>query len=411
MLFNYPATTQVQNLRYARIGCNPTMVKTGLDVLLSHKKALPSGRRIALLANPSSVNSSYQFIVDRFLSEKSWEVKALWGPEHGLRGEMQDQEFCETFPDPKSGLPVYSLYGQNLKPTPEMMREIDLVVFDMQDVGARYYTFIYTLSYVMEACMEHQKEVAVLDRPNPINGVDVEGPVLEPGYESFVGRFPIPVRHGMTLGELAFYFHQEFQLNCRLEVIEMEGWNRNSFFEETGLPWVLPSPNMPTADTAVVYPGMCLFEATNVSEGRGTTRPFEIFGAPWIDPEKFCRSLERFELKGVVFRRLYFRPTFNKFHNQLCGGAQMHVTDRRLFQPVKTALCILFVLLRDYAKEFRWKDPPYEFVMDRLPIDILWGNSWIREDLENGVAPNDIERKWQNGLAAFLKVREKYLLY
>src|SRR5919106_4263866 len=324
------------------------MVKTGLDVLLSHKRALPSGKRIALLANPSSVDSSYQFIVDRFLSEKGWEVKALWGPEHGLRGEMQDQELCDAFQDPKTGLPVYSLYGQNLKPTPEMMQEIDLVVFDMQDVGARYYTFIYTLSYVMEACMEHQKEVVVLDRPNPINGSDVEGPVLEPGYESFVGRYPIPIRHGMTVGELALYFHHEFQLNCRLEVIEMEGWSRNSFFEETGLPWIMPSPNIPTVDAAVVYPGMCLFEATNVSEGRGTTRPFEIFGAPWIDAEKFCRSLEAFELKGVTFRPLYFRPTFNKFHKQLCGGAQMHVTDRRLFRPVKTALTILFVLLRDH---------------------------------------------------------------
>jgi uncharacterized protein YbbC (DUF1343 family) len=387
------------------------MVKTGLDVLLTHKKGLPARKRIALLANPSSVDSSYQFIVDRFLSEKSWEVKALWGPEHGLRGEMQDQEFCDVFQDPKTGLPVYSLYGQNLKPTPEMMQDIDLVVFDMQDIGARYYTFIYTLSYVMEACMEHQKEVMVLDRPNPINGFDVEGPVLEQGYQSFVGRYPISIRHGMTLGELAFYFHQELHLNCRLEVIEMEGWNRNSFFEETALPWVMPSPNIPTVDTAVVYPGMCLFEATNVSEGRGTTRPFEIFGAPWIDPEKFCRSLEAFELKGVTFRPLYFRPTFNKFHNQLCGGAQMHVTDRQLFRPVKTALSILFVLLRDYAKEFRWKDPPYEFVTDRLPIDILWGNSWIREDLEKGISPNEIEQKWQNGLAAFLKIREKYLLY
>ena len=387
------------------------MVKTGLDVLLAHKKALPSGKRIALLANPSSVDSHYQFIVDRFLSEKSWEVKALWGPEHGLRGEMQDQELCEAFRDPRTGLPVHSLYGQNLKPTPEMMQEIDLVVFDMQDVGARYYTFIYTLSYVMEACMEHQKEVVVLDRPNPINGVDVEGPVLDPGYESFVGRYPISIRHGMTIGELAFYFHQEFHLNCRLEVIEMEGWDRKSFFEETGLPWILPSPNMPTVDAAVVYPGMCLFEATNVSEGRGTTRPFEFFGAPWIDPEKFCRSMEAFELKGVIFRPVYFRPTSNKFQRQLCGGAQMHVTDRRSFLPVKTALCILFVLLRDYAKEFRWKDPPYEFETERLPIDILWGNSWIREDLEKGVAPNDMEAKWQDRLAAFLKIREKYLLY
>lgn len=387
------------------------MVQTGLDVLFKDRKNLLVGKRIALLANPSSIDSSYRFIVDRFASEKNWQMVALWGPEHGLRGEMQDQEWCDTFLDPKTNLPVYSLYGNNLKPTPEMMRDIDVVVFDMQDVGSRYYTFIYTLSYVMEACSEHQKEVVVLDRPNPINGIDLEGPVLEPGYESFVGRYPMPIRHAMTIGELAFYFQREFGLNCRMNVMEMQGWKRDMFYEGTGLPWVMPSPNMPTVDTAIVYPGMCLFEGTNVSEGRGTTRPFEIFGAPWIDPEKLCAALVSFQLPGVQFRPLYFRPTFNKFHNQLCGGAQMHVTDRRSFQPVKTALCLMHILLRDHANDFRWKDPPYEFVTDRLPIDILWGNSWIREDLEKGVQPDEIERKWQSGVQAFAPIREKHLLY
>ena len=387
------------------------MVQTGLDLLLSHRKNVLTGKRIALLANPSSIDSHYRFIVDSLIAEKSWNVVALWGPEHGLRGEMQDQEYCDAFQDPATGLPVYSLYGNQLKPTPDMMKDIDVVVFDMMDVGSRYYTFIYTLSYVMEACMEHHKEVVVLDRPNPINGMDVEGPVLEQGYESFVGRYPIPIRHGMTIGELAFYFHHEQSLKCRLEVIEMQGWKRDQFFEETGLPWVLPSPNMPTVDAAMVYPGMCLFEATNVSEGRGTTRPFEIFGAPWIQPDAFAAALEAFALPGVHFRALYFRPTFNKFHRQLCGGLQMHVTDRKKFQPVKTALCLLHVLLRDYADDFRWKDPPYEFVTDRLPIDILWGNAWIREDLEKGIVPDAIEQKWQPRLDAFRKIREKYLLY
>ena len=387
------------------------MVQTGLDVLLSHRKNVLSGKRIALLANPSSIDSHYRFIVDCFIAEKNWNLVALWGPEHGLRGEMQDQEYCDAFHDAKTGLPVYSLYGNQLKPSAEMMRDIDVVVFDMQDVGSRYYTFIYTLSYVMEACLEHHKEVVVLDRPNPINGVDLEGPVLEHGYESFVGRYQIPIRHGMTIGELAFYFHHEEGLKCRLEVIEMEGWRRESFFEKTGLPWVLPSPNMPTVDAAMVYPGMCLFEATNVSEGRGTTRPFEIFGAPWIQPDQFCEAMEAFRLPGVRFRALYFRPTFNKFQRELCGGLQMHVTDRAAFRPVKTALCLLHVLLRNHRDHFRWKDPPYEFVYDRLPIDILWGNSWIREDLEKEVAPDAIESKWLNGLEAFTKIREKYLLY
>jgi len=387
------------------------MVQTGLDVLLSHRKNVLSGKRIALLANPSSIDSRYRFIVDCFTAEKSWKLVALWGPEHGLRGEMQDQEYCDAFQDAKTGLPVYSLYGNQLKPSAEMMCEIDAVVFDMQDVGSRYYTFIYTLSYVMEACLESQKEVVVLDRPNPINGVDVEGPVLEKGFESFVGRYPIPTRHGMTIGELAFYFHHEAGLKCRTEVIEMDGWRRKEFFEQTGLPWVLPSPNMPAVDTAIVYPGMCLFEGTHVSEGCGTTRPFEIFGAPWIQPDQFCAAMESFGLPGVRFRALYFRPTFNKFERQLCGGLQMHVTDRKTFQPVKTALSLLHVLMRDYPQDFRWKDPPYEFVTDRLPIDILWGNSWIREDLEKGTAPDAIESKWQAGLHAFHKVREKYLLY
>jgi uncharacterized protein YbbC (DUF1343 family) len=387
------------------------MVQTGLDVLLSHRKNVLTGKRIALLANPSSIDSRYRLIVDCLIAEKNWNVVALWGPEHGLRGEMQDQEYCDAFQDPKTGLPVYSLYGNQLKPSAEMMRDIDVVVFDMQDVGSRYYTFIYTLSYVMEACMEHHKEVIVLDRPNPINGADIEGPVLEQGYESFVGRYRIPIRHGMTIGELAFYFHHEQGLNCRLEVIKMEGWQRQDFFEQTGLPWVLPSPNMPTVDTAIVYPGMCLFEGTNVSEGRGTTRPFEIFGAPWIQPDKFCEAMESFHLPGVQFRALYFRPTFNKFQHQLCGGLQMHVTDRIKFRPVKTALCLLHVLLREHSDDFLWKDPPYEFVTDRLPIDILWGNSWIREDLEKGIAPDAIESKWQVELESFLKIREKYLLY
>ena len=293
-----------------------------------------------------------------------------------------------------------------------MLEGVDAIVFNMQDVGSRYYTFIYTLSYIMEACSKLGIEVVVLDRPNPINGISTEGPVLEPGYESFVGRYPIPIRHGMTVGELALLFNQEFQLNCSLEVVAMENWKREQFFEDTGLPWVIPSPNMPTVDTtAIVYPGMCLFEATNVSEGRGTTRPFEIFGAPWIDPDAFCRSMKAFELKGVEFRPLYFRPTFDKFKQELCGGAQMHITDRRRFHPVRTALCILSVLTKDNADSFQWKQPPYEFVHDRLPIDILFGNSWIREYLDKGVEAQAIEDTWSASLAAFNRIRAKYLLY
>lgn len=387
------------------------MVKTGLDVLFERQKKLLGGKRIAVAANPSAISSNFHFIVDLFLQEKSWKVVSLFGPEHGIRGEMQDQELSSSFQDPRTGLPVHSLYGKHLKPEPEMLEGIDTIVFDIQDVGSRYYTFIYTLSYIMDACGKLGIEVVVLDRPNPINGISTEGPVLETGYESFVGRYPIPIRHGMTVGELALLFNQEFQLNCSLEVVAMENWKREQFFEDTGLPWVFPSPNMPTVDTAIVYPGMCLLEGTNVSEGRGTTRPFEIFGAPWIDPDAFCRSMESFQLKGLYFRPLYFRPTFNKYKQELCGGAQMHITDRRQFHPVRAALCILSVLTKENADSFQWKEPPYEFVYDRLPIDILFGNSWCREYLEKGVAPQAIEKTWSASLDSFNRNRAKYLLY
>lgn len=386
------------------------MVSTGLDVLMK-RKAILAGRKIGLVANPSSVDSKVQFILDSFLQEKSWQLTALFGPEHGLRAELQAEEWSSEFKDSVTGLPVYSLYGERLKPEPEMLDNVDTIVFDMQDVGSRYYTFIYTLSYIMEACINREIEVVVLDRPNPINGVDVEGPVLEKGYESFVGRYPIPTRHGMTIGELALLFKNEFGINCKLQIISMEDWKRGSYFEETKLPWVLPSPNMPTVDTAIVYPGQCLLEGTNMSEGRGTTRPFEIFGAPWIDPQALVSGLSAYQLSGVTFRPLYFQPTFSKHAGELCGGAQIHVIDRRQFKPVKMTLCLLHWLIQTYRDKFRWKDPPYEYVTDRLPIDILFGNSWIREELEKGTHPDDIEKRWQSDLQTFLPLRNKYLLY
>jgi uncharacterized protein YbbC (DUF1343 family) len=386
------------------------MVLTGLDVLMQQKDVL-KGRRIGLVANPSSVNSQTEFILDLFLREKSWQVTTLFGPEHGLRGEVQAEEWSYDFKEPTSGLPVFSLYGKKLKPEDQMLNDVDTLVFDIQDVGSRYYTFIYTLSYIMESCADKDIEVVVLDRPNPINGLDVEGPVLEKGYESFVGRFPIPIRHGMTVGEIALLFQKEFGIGCSLRIISMQGWQRKFRFHETGLPWVLPSPNMPTPDTALVYPGMCLLEGTNISEGRGTTKPFEIFGAPWIDPYKLCKGLAQFNLPGVKFRPLYFLPTFNKYAGELCGGAQIHVTSSEKYQPVKMTLCLLSYLLQECHDLFKWKDPPYEFVHDRLPIDILFGNSWIRESLEKGVNPDEIEKRWQSGLQNFSNVRQKYLLY
>jgi uncharacterized protein YbbC (DUF1343 family) len=387
------------------------MVKSGLDVFLQRHKNLLFGKRIAIVANPSSINSEYQSIVDVFYAEKRWQLAALFGPEHGLRGEMQDQELCETYRDSLTNLPVFSLYGQHLKPEPRMLENIDAVVFDMQDVGSRYYTFIYTLSYVMEVCGSREIPVFVLDRPNPINGVDVEGPVLEAGYESFVGRFPIPIRHGMTIGELALFFRHECGIDCSVEVIRSDGWRRSDFFDQTGLPWVLPSPNMPTPDTALVYPGMCLLEGTNVSEGRGTTRPFEIFGAPWIHPYLLVEKMREFNLDGVTLRPLYFKPTFNKFKGELCGGAQIHVTDQKIFRPVKFGLSLIALLRQEFGDNFQWKNPPYEFVTDRMPIDILLGNSWIRKELEAGIDPDRIEGMWQNRLNDFSRKRQDHLLY
>lgn len=387
------------------------MVETGLDVLFAHHKRLLAGKRIGLLANPSAVDSRLRFIVDSFAAENSWKLTALFGPEHGLRADKQDQELCGESTDQRTGLPVFSLYGDRLRPTTEMLKDLDALIFDIQDVGSRYYTFIYTLSHIMEACHGLPVQVVVLDRPNPINGIDTEGPVLEPGYESFVGRFPIPIRHAMTVGELALYFHKEIGIECNLEVIKMEGWQRGNFFDQTGLPWVLPSPNMPTVDTALVYPGMCLLEGTNVSEGRGTTRPFEIFGAPWIDPDTLCDAMKQHALPGVVLRPMHFTPTFNKYRGELCGGAQLHVTDRSSYRPVKTALCLLSSLLQLSPGHFRWKEPPYEFVHDRLPIDILFGSSRVREQLEKGTPPGRIEAGWASDLENFKRIREKYLLY
>jgi uncharacterized protein YbbC (DUF1343 family) len=329
-----------------------------------------------------------------------------------MRGETQDNMIeWQTFHDQTTGLPVQSLYGETRKPTPEMLSNIDTLVFDLQDVGARVYTFIYTMALAMEACRESGKRFIVLDRPNPINGVQIEGNVLEPGFESFVGMFPIPMRHGMTVGELALMFNQEFGMGCELEVVKMEGWRREMWFDETGLPWVMPSPNMPTLDTAVVYPGSVFFEGTNVSEGRGTTRPFEIIGAPFIDPRVLIEELRRDCLPGVVFRPVYFEPTFHKFAGCLCGGVQIHLTDRNVFKPAITCVAIISAILRLYPNEFAWKQPPYEYVYDKLPFDAINGGSRLREQIEARTPLPEIEEGWRMDLKEFVGQRETFPLY
>jgi uncharacterized protein YbbC (DUF1343 family) len=297
------------------------------------------------------------------------------------------------------------------KPLPEMLEEVDALVFDIQDTGTRVYTFIYTMALAMEAAREQGKKFVVLDRPNPIGGLQTEGNILEPQYRSFVGMYPIPMRHGMTVGELAGMFNSEFRIDCDLEVIKMEGWQREMYFEDTGLAWVMPSPNMPTVDTAVVYPGSVMIEGTLVSEGRGTTRPFEITGAPYIDPVALAEELNRENLSGVVFRPLHFQPTFHKFAGALCGGVQLHVVDRTRFNPVITGVALISAMRRLYPNDFGWQKPPYEYVFDRLPIDVIAGSARVREQIEANETLDDIEAGWREGLADFNERRRAYLLY
>jgi uncharacterized protein YbbC (DUF1343 family) len=279
----------------------------------------------------------------------------------------------KSYEHPRLHIPVYSLYGDHREPTAEMLEGLDVLLVDLQDVGSRYYTFVWTLYLSMRACERCGIAVVVLNRPNPINGVTTEGPVLEPNYKSFVGMHPIPVRHGRTIGELAQQFRDETFPNCELFVLPMKNWERAMWFDQTGLPWVMPSPNMPTLETATVYPGMCLFEGTNISEGRGTTRPFEIFGAPFIDAEKLCAELNGLKLPGVFFRENYFQPTFQKFSGQLCGGAQIHVIDRERFQPFRVGVELIKHIRNTYPENFQWKQPPYEYEREKLPIEILLG--------------------------------------
>jgi uncharacterized protein YbbC (DUF1343 family) len=384
-------------------------VLTGIDVLEKNGFDLLRGARVGVVVNPASVNRNLEPTLDILLKNKV-EVKAVFGPQHGIYAETQANMIeWDGFIDKRTGIPVYSLYGKVRKPQPEMLKEIDTLVFDLPDVGARYYTFIWTLGLCMQACVEQQKRIVILDRPNPINGVKVEGPVIDPEFSSFVGMYPIAVRHGMTVGELALLFNDEFGIKCQLEVVKMEGWRRDMWFDDTRLPWVIPSPNMPTLDTATVYPGMCLLEGTNLSEGRGTTRPFEIFGAPWLDPYLLKEKLEREDFSGIFFRSLCFVPTFNKWKDELCRGIQIHVTDRAYFLPFEIALAIVKYSRELHPDSFRWSAPPYEYEENKLPFNIIAGTDRLRKMMNKEL--KDICKSWQKELTEFKIMREKYLLY
>ena len=388
------------------------MIKLGLEILLEKQVDLLDGARVGLIVNPASINQTFQHAADLFYKHPKIKLVALFGPQHGIRGETQDNMIeWQTFRDSRTGLPAYSLYGKTRKPTPEMIDDLDVLVFDVPDVGTRVYTFNYTMALAMEAAREAGKRFVVLDRPNPVTGAHIEGNILEPAFRSFVGMFPLPMRHGMTTGELALMFNREFGIGCELEVVKIDGWRRVMWFDETNLPWVLPSPNIPTPETTIVYPGAVMFEGTNVSEGRGTTKPFEIIGAPYIDPYELIDTLGKDNLPGVFFRPVHFQPTFHKHAGELCGGVQIHVLDREAFKPVITSVAIASAIHRLHSKDFEWKQPPYEYVYDKLPFDVINGSSVIRDQIEAGTPVPEIENGWQSGLSDFAKLRERYLIY
>ncbi|QQS43152.1 MAG: DUF1343 domain-containing protein [Acidobacteriota bacterium] len=368
--------------------------------------------RTGLICNQASVDQGFRHIADLMYHSKYFELTTLFGPQHGIRGDVQDN-MVETghAEDTVTGLPVYSLYSETREPTEKMLSDVDSLVFDLQDVGCRVYTFIYTMANAMRSCAANGKRFVVCDRPNPIGGTAVEGNVLEKGHESFVGQFPIPMRHGMTVGELARLFNEEFGIGCDLEVVEIEGWERPNEYETTGCSWVMPSPNMPTVDTAFVFPGTVVFEGTAVSEGRGTTRPFEQIGAPYIDSEKLAKRMNASDLPGVYFRPVVFLPTFQKHAGIPCGGVFLHVTDRAVFRPVVTGIALLASIMEMYPKEFAWKEPPYEYVFDRNPFDVIEGSSRVRKMLEEGKSHGEIEESWRTHLDSFNKIRERFLLY
>jgi len=381
----------------------------GIEVLLRERAGDLQGRRIGLVTNMTGVDRALRSDIDLLAARRDIQLVALFGPEHGVRGDVQAGGHVDSSRDAATGLPVHSLYGEHREPTPDMLRGIDLLLFDIQDVGARFYTYPYTLANVLRAARREGIPVWVLDRPNPVGGLKVEGPVLEPAQASFVGMFPIPVRHGMTIGELARLFNGEFGIGADLTVVPMRGWRRGDAEPGGAMPWVPPSPNMPTRDTALVYLGTALLEGTNVSEGRGTTRPFETLGAPFVDGRQLADALNALGLPGVRFRPTAFTPSFSKHQGRACGGVQIHVTDRDAFLPFRTGLAVVKALHDLYPEAFRFQsDAP-----GATPgfFDKLAGNAWLRPAIERGDTLDAMQARWQPELGRFEAVRGRYLLY
>ncbi len=388
------------------------MTRFGLDIFLEKPPASLRGKRIGVLCHAASITSAYTHILDALMAHPAFHVSAVFGPQHGLFGQTQDNMIeWEGYKHPLYDIPVFSLYGDHRKPTDSMLEHIDALVIDLQDVGARPYTYIWTLKLCMEACAEKSIPVWVLDRPNPIGAIDFDGPLLEESLFSFVGGAQIPLCHRMTFGEIAQLLKQAYFPSLRLNVVWMRLWWRDSLWHETGLPWVLPSPNMPTEQTAIVYPGMVLLEATNVSEGRGTTRPFELFGAPYIRMDEFIRILYEQELGGYIFRKHDFIPTFQKWQGQYCHGGQIHVTDARSYLPVTTTITILWAVAQSSDGKFSFTQPPYEYDHVHMPIDILYGNESFRKCIEMGGELSDLIEKQKQDIAAFSEMFDSVTYY
>jgi len=384
-----------------------TLVQLGCERLFADEADLIRHRRVGLITNNSGVDSQLVATADRLHRSDLCDLVALFGPEHGIRGAAQDGEKIGTFDDPQTGVPAYSLYGESRAPDAEMLADIDLMLFDIQDIGARFYTYLYTMSMSMEACAQHDIPFVVLDRPNPIGGEEVSGNLLDPAFASFVGRYPIPVRYGLSIGELAQLFNVEYGIGVELHIVKMQGWQRQHYWEDTGLPWVPPSPNMPTVETAVVYPGTCFFEGTNLSEGRGTTKPFEQLGAPFIDGIQFAAALSEENLPGVLFRPVFFQPSTSKYANELCQGVQLHVIDRRAFDPLRTGFAALIKAKQLYAADFAWRIPKGGI----HNFDRLAGGDDVRQCIDSGMDVDTLLSAWQVQREAFLALRQRHLLY
>lgn len=388
------------------------MIRTGLENLLQNPPVSLKGKRLGLLANPASIDSKYRHAKDLIAERFPGQLKALFSPQHGFFAEKQDNMIeSDHMKDPVLGIPVFSLYGETRKPTPEMLSHIDVLLCDIQDVGTRVYTFIYTASYCMEAARAAGVKVMILDRPNPISGEIIEGNLLEEEYASFVGRYPIPMRHGLTMGEFCLYINEVHGIGADLEIIAMDGWKRKMMFWDTGLPWVLPSPNMPTPETALVYPGQVIWEGTNISEGRGTTKPFEFFGAPWLSPEKILERMPKEALSGSVLRPVIFEPTSGKHAGVPCRGFQIHVADPKIHASYFQSLCFMSAIIKAHPEEFTFKNPPYEYEFEKLPMDLILGSRDLREAIVAGKNMLALRESWKEGEGSYKEQIKDFLLY